>query len=32
MLIIYAYDEAADQVNVVTIEDARTAGSATAER
>jgi hypothetical protein len=32
MLIIYAYDEDADQVNVVTIEDARSARSATSER
>lgn len=32
MLIIYAYDEDADQVNVVTIEDARSAKSATSER
>lgn len=30
MLIVYAYDEAADQVAVVTIEDARSARSPTA--
>ncbi len=32
MLIIYAYDKDADQVNVVTIEDARSAKSTTSER
>jgi len=32
MLIIYGYDRDADQVNVVTIEDARSAKSTTSER
>jgi hypothetical protein len=29
MLIVYVYDEAADRVSVVTIEDARSAAAAT---
>jgi plasmid stabilization system protein ParE len=32
MLIVYAFDEEADQVSVVTIQDSRTARSATSER
>ena len=32
MLIIYAFDEEADRVNVVTIQDSRTAGAATGDR
>jgi hypothetical protein len=32
MLILFAYDEAADQVAVVTIQDARRAQSATSNR
>jgi hypothetical protein len=32
MLVVYTYDEEADQVSVVTIEDARSARSATSER
>ncbi len=32
MLVVYAFDEAADQVSVVTFQDARSARSATSER
>ncbi len=32
MLIVYAFDEEADQVSVVTIQDARSAHSATSNR
>jgi mRNA-degrading endonuclease RelE of RelBE toxin-antitoxin system len=32
MLIVYIFDEEADQVSVVTIQDSRTARSATSER
>ena len=32
MLIVYVFDEAADQVSVVTIQDARSARSATSDR
>jgi hypothetical protein len=32
MLVVYTYNEEADQVSVVTIEDARSARSATSER
>ncbi len=32
MLILYAYEEDADRVVVVTIQDARTAGAPTASR
>lgn len=32
MVIVYAYDPGADQVNVVTIQDARTAYAATGSR
>lgn len=31
MLIVFAYDESADQVHVVTIQDSRTAGSVKSE-
>jgi hypothetical protein len=32
MLIVYTFDEEADQVSVVTIQDSRSARSATSER
>jgi hypothetical protein len=32
MLVVYEFDEAIDQVSVVTIQDSRSAGSATAQR
>jgi hypothetical protein len=32
MLIVYTYDEAHDQVSIVTIQDARSARTATTER
>ena len=32
MLLVYSWDEAADQVSVITIQDARSASAATGER